>query len=385
VIVRATEPAQAAALVEEAGRRGLNQLWLALPDIASAGEEPSKTVLAAAIQAGTKNKVAVFAVLPPLRTGPNAASDATPEADESLDRNVQGETTRQAARRQAAVLDLEADEPWRRAQRERLNQIGDLLRVDLPENAQRIHSRLTSLAAMPGLAGLVFEQTAAPGYADPNAFDYSQFGGVSEPGGFGYTPALRLRFLRQASMDPIDLGDGRSNRPLELPFFPAEYGMFARRNTSFGPNPGQAAAEEPPEKAWGLLRHEVNRRFLADLHAGLRAARPDLTLFLAERNDMPLWFSRWERADALPFYNWAFSTAGQPPAPTQQARSVSSQNLFRVTPDPADKSHLAQHVMRDLPATLKDWNGVVFDLRDLAAEDTLALLRSAFTPTGGGK
>ncbi len=387
VIVWATEPAQAAAFIEEAGRRGLNHLWLALPDLSSAGEEPARALLAAAIQAGTKNKVAVSAVLPLLRSGPRAAD--APETDD-LDRNVQGETTKQAARRQASLLDLEGDEPWRRAPRERLNQTGDLLRVDLPENASRLQSQLAALVATPGLAGLVFEETAASGYADPNAVDLSRFG-FGEPGGFGYTPALRLRFLRQASLDPIDLSDGRSNRPLELPFFPAEYGMYAHRGgtslgtggvpattTTFSIGGGQAP-ETSPGKAWGLLRHEVNRRFLADLHAGLHAARPDLTLFLAERGETPFWFSRWERADALPYFNWAYSEAGQPPAPPQQARKVSSQNLLRIAPDPADKSHLAQYLMRDLPATLKDWNGVVFDLRNLPADDALTLLRSAFT------
>jgi hypothetical protein len=36
--------------------------------------------------------------------------------------------------------------------------------------------------------------------------------------------------------------------------------------------------------------------------------------------------------------------------------------------------------MNDLPAVLKGWDGVVFDLRDLSGEAALALLKDRFAP-----
>lgn len=384
VIVRAADAGEAAALVREAGRRGLNHVWLAAPDVFSSGESLWKTLLAAAITAGKQNNVAVSAVLPLLRRArpaadaseKEAASAETPDADE-LDRNVLGETRRQEARREAALLTTSPDardEGGRRIQRENLRRTDDLVRVDHPETAVFLLRRLSELAATPGLAGIALFDTAAPGYAAPAVAGNAPFG-PDGTFGFGFTPGLRLRLLRQASLDPIDLS-GENMQALNLPFFPSQQRNFQHIGAN---EEARVTPDTQPSRAWTALRHETNRRFLADLHVAVRAAHPDLPLFIADRGETSFWFSRWERPDALPYFSWAYSGADLPPAPVQQARKVSSLNLLRIATEPTQGNRLPPWTMKDLATMLKDWNGIVFDLRDLPAEAALALLRSAFS------
>ena len=390
VIVRAADAGEAAALVREAARRGLNHVWLAAPDVFSSGESLWETLLAAAITAGKQNNVAVSAVLPLLRCArpaadaseKEAASAETPDADE-LDRNVLGETRRQEARREAALLTTSPDaraEGWRRIQRERLRRTDDLVRVDHPETAVSLTRCLSELAATPGLAGIALFDTAAPGYAAPAVAGNAPFG-PDGTFGFGFTPGLRLRLLRQASLDPIDLS-GENMHALNLPFFPSQQHRFQHIGAN---GEARVTPDTQPSRAWTALRHETNRRFLADLHVAVRAAHPDLPLFIADRGETSFWFSRWERPDALPYFSWAYSGADLPPAPVQQARKVSSLNLLRIATEPTQGNRLPSWTMKDLATMLKDWNGIVFDLRDLSGGDALTLLQSAFAPAGDGK
>jgi hypothetical protein len=55
---------------------------------------------------------------------------------------------------------------------------------------------IDNLARIPGLSGLVFQNTAGPGYLASTSF---------VPPGLGYTLDNRLSFLRQAHVDPIDV------------------------------------------------------------------------------------------------------------------------------------------------------------------------------------
>lgn len=395
LVARPADPDQAIALVEEARRRGFNQFWLSLPDASSAADAESNALLAACLKAGTKNGVAVFAAVSLLRddrqrvapTGePDNAAAAAPEAPpatiinadaasggDDLDRNVLGETRGEEARREAAILAANTSEEWRRLLQQTFLRTGDLLRVDDPDVLSRLKKRLVALVATPGLAGLVLEDTAAPGYADPGGSLLANR--YPRRNGFGYTPGLRLAFLRQASVDPLDLPAGSGSGEFDLPFFSAEKRSFASADALGAGGPNTVSNSPPAPMAWNAFRYARNRQFLHELCVALRAARPDLPLFLAERGETPVWFSRWEQNEALPFYSWAYSETGQPPAPPKQARKSSSFNLLRVAVDPLDKTRLSPWMMKDLVSSLKDWNGVVFDLRD---GDALTLLRSAF-------
>jgi hypothetical protein len=393
LIVRPDAPSQAAALVREAKQRGFNQLWLALPDALGSGEPNDTALLKAALQAGKETGIAVVAVAPLLRrhaappreNNPATAQEApiAVNANESdaaaqiLDRNIVGETRRQEALR-GAEAEGSASDDWRRWRQVRLRTMGDLLRIDAPEVTARLRSRLSALAQTPGLAGLAFDDTAAPGYEDPGTNDPTRYD-YQGVGGFGFTPGLRLRFLRQASIDPVDLNAESRGGVLEVPFLPGPQRTFPGRSAN---GSGSNVPQTNPARTWAALRFETNRRFLADLYAGLRRdARPDLPLFLAERGSGemgPTWFGLWERPDALPRLDWA-SSGGAPPSPQQQARRFSSRNLMRIAPWLGEE-RFPPWLMKDLPTPLKGWDGVVFDLRDLSGEAALALLKDRFAP-----
>jgi hypothetical protein len=92
----------------------------------------------------------------------------------------------------------------------------------------------------------------------------------------------------------------------------------------------------------------------------------------------PTWFGLWERPDALPRLDWA-SSGGAPPSPQQQARRFSSRNLMRIGTWLGEE-RFPPWLIKNLPNTLKGWDGVVFDLRDLSGEAALALLKDRFAP-----
>lgn len=416
---------EATTLVREARRRGLNQLWLALPGAAAASEAQTQTVLKAAIAAGETSKtlntsVGIVAVVPVLRQQPRdrgvqedteetafslepaAPKNSPGNPNDDQDRNILGETRAQEARRLAQTPPMpgaypNAGDPGvERRRRERLLGAGDLLRIDRPGVTARLTRDLADLAALPGLAGLVLDQTAAPGYALSGA-EAKRWAAFAGYGGsvWGYTPALRLGFLRQNGMDPVDMNVNTQHPdPLEVPFFPGP-----RPSTSFfikGEAPQSettgANKAEALNAAWLTFRYEANRRLLADLFAGLRGRKPDLPLFLAERVgrdpwrsaadawDDAVWYSRWERPDALPHYSFLADGSDAPPPAARQARQFSSRNLWRVGPWPG-RDRFPEWVPKNLPELAKDWNGVVFDLRQTPADQVLAALRSGFAQT----
>ena len=398
LLARAANPDEAAALAQAARTRGFNQLWLALPDAESAASAQTRALLDAALQAGKKNEVAIVAVVPLLRrrTGAAAASDEpggiaevnTPP-DDALDRNVLGQTTGQEGRRRAASPLFEqgrgdAENELRRL-REVVRRTPDLLRVDDAGVAARLKENLAALAATPGLAALVLEDTVAPGYQEPGtATDVSTRYDAS---GWGYTPALRLAFLREAGADPVDLTGENGVSGLDVP-------SFVGRRPEWKFIEGQGHIRDPatsktPDQTWAAFRYNANRRFLADLHAILHGARPNLPIYLAERGSVAqfftgwggaFWYGLWERPDALPRFAPLAAEPGGPRQPEQQARQFSSRNLLRVSA-PLDNNpvHLSW-LAKSLLDMVKPWNGLVLDLRDLSADQVIALLDAAFAP-----
>lgn len=386
LVVRPAGPEPAAALVREAHGRGFNQVWLVLPALSPADDaQQAQTLVEAALKAGKQHNVAITVVASLLRRRPaSPAIPAAPDAPgDALDRNLLGETSSEEARRRAesgAGFLWMTDEKQRAELRQRLLRTGDLLRVDAADVAAERKRWVLALAATPGLAGLVLDEIAAPGYSDPGGAPTSSDPSRNEyeASGFGYTPGLRLALLRQTSVDPVDLSGDQGFGALDLPFFSTQNSRHFRPNNP----PNEAANDRSPGQAWNTVRFEANRRFLAGVHAALRAAHPDLPVFVGENGPWtgdqgPRWYSLWERPDALP----RFVTAGpNPPAtPAQQARQVSSRTLLRIAPF-GGSDNLPPWMTQDLSRSVAGWNGVVFDLRDLPAERVSALLQSAFVP-----
>jgi hypothetical protein len=269
--------------------------------------------------------------------------------------------------------------------REVVRRTPDLLRADDPAVTARLKQSLTTLAATSGLAGLVLEDTAAPGYQEPGtARDvFTRY----DASGWGYTPALRLAFLRETGADPVDLTGENGASGLDVP-------AFLVRSPPWKFIEGQGHIRDPAagktlDQAWAAFRYDANRRFLADLHAALRAVRPDLPVYLAERSGVnqfftgwggAFWYGLWERADALPRFAPFAAEPGGPRQPEQQARQFSSRNLLRLAAPPDGDARQISLLAKSLPDMVKPWNGLVLDLRDLSADKVSALLGTAFAP-----
>jgi hypothetical protein len=120
-----------------------------------------------------------------------------------------------------------------------------------------------TLAATKGLAGLIFQDTAPPGYAE-NILDEDQIG-------LGYTPESRLAYLRRAHQDPIDLSSG-SDR---VGIFVGGESFFESYEITI---PGFAYTGD--YSAWTKYRTDANLSLLTDCRDTARAAAPTLPLLL---------------------------------------------------------------------------------------------------------
>jgi hypothetical protein len=157
----------------------------------------------------------------------------------------------------------------------------------------------------------VVRAAAAPGYLDPGlpGADPSLPRGGGDAGtDFGYTPALRLRFLREHGFDPIDLDLPVSvTGDLSLPFFPRTEPLVTIRieDGRRVPDPATAAAFSPA-RAWEALRHETNRRLLEAVHRAFTRAHPNMPLLIRTQAVQPSqvahWYGTWDRGDAPPRY-----------------------------------------------------------------------------------
>ncbi len=150
---------------------------------------------------------------------------------------------------------------------------------------QRAHFRkIAELARTEGLAGLFLYDTQPGGYAGkrpPTSFSTNDEV-LAERENLGYTPALRLAFLRKAGADPLDLTPPRISVDVDLllPFFPDKEATPSSREPQ-RQSLSEFASQE--EEAWDAFRAETNRRAMSDLFALLRESAPNLPLMLEVR------------------------------------------------------------------------------------------------------
>ncbi|MBC8104896.1 MAG: hypothetical protein H7Z41_20165 [Cytophagales bacterium] len=290
---------EARSLVREARRYGFGQLWVQSPPTA-AGRE----TLAAAISEGKSASptVLVWAVTSLCKSSETApVSDSRAAVALNRDRNILGETSSEYARRRTAAPGGE-DDRIIEGIRNLIAPPGDVLRTDMPAFAAvRIRAAL-DLAAVPGLGGLALTDTAAPGYVPFRPLEDSAPGwwyAFGDSGDFGYTPEMRLDFLRKEGYDPLDLSVSGmqylSNGGASLPFFP-DQGVLGDRVPGY--------YDRHPIGRWDAYRSGHNRRFLAALYARLRKQSSTLPLVMMERsgsatNEGKFWAS-WDAADKLP-------------------------------------------------------------------------------------
>ncbi|MBC8141270.1 MAG: hypothetical protein H7Y38_07490 [Armatimonadetes bacterium] len=219
--------------------------------------------------------IAVWLRTPLLRQSVDAGTENL------LDRTIRGETYRQSLRRpiQASPYGGFGVMPKGNAQ-------SDYLAVGDPAALAEIRNRLNALVASPQADALVFTDMTPPGY-------YGKDSGVGDAmviQEFGYTPAMRLAFLREAGTDPVDLSpvgnlesweyergfDQKSTR-VSLPFFP-DLGANADRITINNVKGTDLGAKDAYGR-WYEFRAKRLAAALDTLREGMRAMNPKMPLY----------------------------------------------------------------------------------------------------------
>jgi hypothetical protein len=186
ILVSAESPSEATKLVAVAREHGFTDLWL---------EAHDKATLAAAIGKGIR----IDLVIRPWK-GYGEPSNRIE------DLNIWADTGSELALRRAELSD------WKDCQNTAGGLFGECpplydLVSPIDPATRQMQSALAKLAHTPGLAGVVVLDTEPGGYEPSDGA--TLFAGFSRPLAvlheFGYTPQLRLAFLREKHVDPIDL------------------------------------------------------------------------------------------------------------------------------------------------------------------------------------
>lgn len=342
ILAQVRTPADVDALVASMKTVGLNELWLDVfsggvcrvpvpPGAIQAGIAPpppdAGDVLAEAVRVTRGSGIRIFAALDLLAWGIK-----TPAAIQ--ERTILGEIEKEAEARRETQ-----ETPFPGAGAPTTVSVSPFA----PPVQAALRSLVQSLASRPGLAGIVWRETAPPGY--------EKAGDGQQRPEFGYAGDARLSFLRHAHMDPLDVplqNGGQANT--SLPEFE-------------GGSEGAKLSEE-----WDKFRSGGDvllLRGLADLWAARGVRRP---ILVRQRRQTwgDDWFGSWDGpAKPLPAHHSSWeaveSGASYPEASDAQAKMTSQTALLRLSPwSGSSQDALAEELTRSL--TGKRWDGFVLDL-----------------------
>ena len=320
-LISPTRAEDADADVAAAQARGLTQLWVSV----FAGGQTDTTGLAEVLkrtQAKTAKKtpLQIFAVLDVFSWGakpPPIAQDLTVLGDNSSD----------ALARHQEMVALQGKNAGDTEQDTETTP-GVAVSPLAPAVQDTLVSLVRSLAAMPGLAGVVLRQTAPPGY-DLRAKEENNRTIL-----LGYQGDMRLAFLRSHHADPVDV------------FSPGRYNGKANTDLPNFQYDGQLSGKVSDE--WTAFRREANLYLLNRLRA---AARP-VRVLVKQRGQAqggrtadgtvthpPGWYAAWDAPNAPPptLYGFRDNRDKQPLAgqdPLAQARAQSPLVLVELPLDP---------------------------------------------------
>ena len=320
-LISPTRAEDADADVAAAQARGLTQLWVSV----FAGGQVDTTGLAEVLkrtQAKTAKKtpLQIFAVLDVFSWGakpPPVAQDLTVLGDNSAD----------ALARHQEMVALQGKNAGDTEQDTETTP-GVAVSPLAPSVQDTLVSFVRSLAAMPGLAGVVLRQTAPPGY-DLRANEEDNRTIL-----LGYQGDMRLAFLRVRHADPVDV------------FSPGRYNGKANTDLPNFQYDGQLSGKVSNE--WTAFRREANLYLMNRLRA---AARP-LRVLVKQRGQAqggrtadgtvthpPGWYAAWDASNAPPptLYGFRDNRDKQPLAgqdPLAQARAQSPLVLVELPLDP---------------------------------------------------
>jgi hypothetical protein len=226
---------------------GMTQIWVSVFADGQASLDPLTEVLKRTQTKAAPGKppLKVFAVLDLLSWGPKpppAARDLT----------VLGETSAEAEARHQQILAPQGED-FSDAEQDTETTPGIAVSSFAPAVQNTLLTLVRSLAATPGLAGVVFRQTAPPGY-DLRANEEDNRSLL-----LGYGGDTRLAFLRSHHADPVDV------------FSPGRYNGKANTDLPNFQYDGQLSQKVNDE--WNSYRRESNVYFLNQLRAAARPLR----------------------------------------------------------------------------------------------------------------
>jgi len=319
------------ALVAAMRKVGLNELWL---DVYSGGVsrlgDKDPDILSEALKQTAGTGIAVYADLSLLPWG-----DAPPAPARDL--SIEGETSRELAvhardRAQEAEYD-DAGKPVAFVPPPVVvSPATESVRAALPALVRGLSSR-------PGLAGFIRE--------DAKADD-----------ALGYTPEMRLSFLRRAGADPLDITPkGTARGDVSLPTF------------------DDAAADKALPSLWAKARTEANAALLAAMRSALPPSAAAQPILMEQGAVNTEWLTSWDDPRLLPpplrplFTDWPY------PKPERISAEAVKQGRVVVlrerVPNSADTDALAHALQIGLAGNLANgrsaWGGFVLDFADEGA------------------
>jgi hypothetical protein len=339
-------------IVDTAKSLGISQLWIR----STVGE--SLAPLTAAIAEGKKVGLSIFAGVSLLSVPSNSLNP---------DVNIQGSTalTYKASRQvdQAGHrIPCPTPSPMN-------NQNGDWT-PPIYSSFLAQKKELGLFECLPGLTGIVLEDTAAPGYERPEErddFTPSSFlmlllQGSSAATDMGYTEQNRLDFLRTNGIDPVDLVTPNSLEAIDL-----------------SPSLFPQSLEE--QRRWVAFRYAEDSEDLSSLYVSIRQANPNLKLLLGERSGDEHWFGSWDKPFGLPVSDLNKPRSTSP----QQAQAYSRWTYLRFPFTQEDTSQIILSQLDESSFFSSDappsWTGIVLDATRMPAEKAIDILKNTFTIT----
>jgi hypothetical protein len=342
------------ALIAAMQKIGLNELWL---DVFSSGTAhipgsplSAKTVspeasdiLAEALKQTKGTRITVYADLSLLPWG-----DTPPETARDL--SIQGETSRELA---VHTHD--------RSQEPDFDDRGEPIvfvppPVEVSPASARVRDDLTALiralSARPGLAGFVWEDAEAD-----NAL--------------GYTPEMRLWFLRTVHADPIDITPDISGKgDVTLPAF------------------DDAAPDKALPPLWIKAQTQANTALLLWLRQALPTPQT-MPILMEQSAGQANWLASWDDPRQLPPPLRPLSADGST-SRQQDTAEARKQGRIVLLREPIKEASDTEALARALQADFKNapWDGFVLDFADPDAtggDHPLADLVRATTGTGKSK
>jgi len=252
--ITANTQAEAQHAIDVASLFGFKDVWL---------DTLSPKVLTVAVKLAASRSIKLSLAVRPFdyRTTTDSAS---------ADRTILGDTPPESMKRRMADITWEgiSSNGWKSP--ELLGPISPLSNGYIARQ-----ETVANLAKTPGLAGVHILNPTPRGYNGPRV-DYMSFPQplFLEKGNFGYAPDLRLAFIRERNVDPIDLVPPQlySNSDLRQPFFldDALRGSSSIYDGSDQPNPATATMM----REFDTWLAKLNHRSLQSLLDAISTASP---------------------------------------------------------------------------------------------------------------